>query len=155
MNLFLHCLHFSHLQSTLHLMRCIYWNVFFHCSKQFLNSSVFMSFSASAVFCFTSFMWAKRFPLRTFFFNLEKQKPAALGEIRWVGRVGHRGHGIFWSKTAEHSAPCGQVRSINHPSWNGQMLWKSLQKTFTEAERSLSQQFQLVHWHRWVPRTLT
>ena len=40
--------------------------IFFHHSKQFLNSSVLMSFSASAIFCFTSFTSAKCFPLRTF-----------------------------------------------------------------------------------------
>ena len=44
---------------------------------------------------------------------------------------------------------------VNYPSWNGQMCWKSLQKKFTEAEHSLSQQGQLVHWYGWVPRTLT
>ena len=145
---------FSHLPSALHLMQDTHWDFFFTAQDNF-GTEQFWCLLVLLLFCFTSSKTAKRFPLRTFFFNLAKQKPAALGEIRWVGRVGHRGHGIFWSKTAEHSAPCGQVRSINHPSWNGQMLWKSLQKTFTEAERSLSQQFQLVHWHRWVPRTLT
>ena len=44
---------------------------------------------------------------------------------------------------------------LNHPSWNGQTRWESLQKNFTEAKCSLSQHHQLVHWHRWVPRTLT
>ena len=44
---------------------------------------------------------------------------------------------------------------INYPSWNGQMCWKSLTKKFIEAKHSLSQQRQLEHWCRWVPRTLT
>ena len=35
--------------------------------KQFLNSLILMSFSASAVFCFTFSTLAKHFPLRTFF----------------------------------------------------------------------------------------
>ena len=41
-------LNFSHLQSTLHLMQYTYQD-FFHCSKQFLNSSILMHFSASAI----------------------------------------------------------------------------------------------------------
>ena len=40
---------------------------FFHCSKQFLNSSILMPFRASAIFCFASSTSAKCFPLRTFF----------------------------------------------------------------------------------------
>ena len=41
---------FSHLQSTLHLMQNTYWDVFFHCSKQFLNLLILMPFSAFAIF---------------------------------------------------------------------------------------------------------
>ena len=38
------CLNFSHLQRTLHLMQ--YLSRHFHCSTQFLNSLILMSFSA-------------------------------------------------------------------------------------------------------------
>ena len=41
------------------------------------------------------------------FFHLGKQQK----KTRWIGRVGHGGHAVFWSKTAEHSALCGQVHS--------------------------------------------
>ena len=62
----------------------------------------------------------------------------------------------FWSKTAEHSVWCGQVSRYTRQSpimkWANMLI---LQKKFTEAERSLSQQRQLVHWYRWVPRILT
>ena len=44
----------------IHLLRHI-----FHCSKQILNSSILMPFSASDVFCFTASTSAKRFSLRT------------------------------------------------------------------------------------------
>ena len=44
---------------------------------------------------------------------------------------------------------------VSNPSWNGQTCWKTLQKKFTEAKNSLSQQCQLVHGYRWVSRTLT
>ena len=43
---------------------------------------------------------------------------------------------------------------INHPSWEEQMPWV-FKKKVTGAEHSLSQQRQLDHWSRWVPRTLT
>ena len=44
---------------------------------------------------------------------------------------------------------------VNHPSWHGQMHWKSVQKNFTGTAHSLSQQCQLRHWYTWGPRTLT
>ena len=44
---------------------------------------------------------------------------------------------------------------VKHPTWNGQTCWKSLQKNFTKAECSLSQQHRVVRWYRWVPRTFT
>ena len=46
----------------IHLSRC-----FLHCSKQFLNLSILVPFSASAVFCFTSSTSAKHFLLRNCF----------------------------------------------------------------------------------------
>ena len=46
----------------------------FHCLKQYLNSSILMTFSASAVFCFTSSKVAKCFLLRTFLKQGNKQK---------------------------------------------------------------------------------
>ena len=36
------CLHSSHLQNTLHLIQDTYRDVFFHCSKRFLNSLILM-----------------------------------------------------------------------------------------------------------------
>ena len=36
------CLNFSHLQSTLHLMQYTYQDIFFYCSKQFLNLLILM-----------------------------------------------------------------------------------------------------------------
>ena len=97
------CLNFSHLQNTLHLMQCIYPDVFFHCSKQFSNSSVLMFFNASAIFCFIASTSAKHFPLRTSFIwenkiKQNKQTKVALGRIWWTGRVGHGGHTAFGQK---------------------------------------------------------
>ena len=126
---------------------------FFHCSKQCLNSSISMPFSASAVFCFTSSTSAKCFPLRKFFIR-GKQKKVSQGEIKWTGRMGHGDHAIFGQKLL--NTQCGVGRyTCKSPIMQWAMHWNSLQKKFTEAKRSLSQQHQLVHWYRWVPRTLT
>ena len=125
---------------------------FSHCSKQFLHSSILMPFSASATFCFTSCTLAKCFPLRTFF--ILGNKKVARGEIRWIGRVGPRGHVVFgqncWTLTVVWAGAL-----VNCPSWNGQTHWKNFLKKFTEAECSFLQQGQQMHWSRWVPWTLT
>ena len=55
--------------------------IFFHCSEQFLNKSVLMFFSASAIFCFTSSTQAKCLSLRTFVIR-ENKKQVDWGEIR-------------------------------------------------------------------------
>ena len=55
--------------NAIHLSRC-----FFHCSQQFLNVSILMPFSASAVFYFTSSTLTKHFPLRTFLIWRNKKK---------------------------------------------------------------------------------
>ena len=120
---------------TVHLLRC-----FFHCSKQFLNLSILMSFSASAVFCFASSTSAKHSPLMTFFIQGNKQKKVTWSEIGWIGRVGHRVMLIFGQKLLNIQWRCACKSPI--------MTWAnvlSLQKKFTEAEHSLSQQCQLVH----------
>ena len=61
---------------------------------------------------------------------------------------------LFWSKTAEHSLWCGQV-TPKSPIMTWANTLNESSKKFTKAEHSLSQQRQLVHWYRWVPRTLT
>ena len=80
---------------------------FFYCWKQFLNSSILMPFSASAIFYFTSSTLAKHFRLRTFFIG--ETKMVTQGEIRVNRKDGPLGSCHFWSKTVEHSAWCGQV----------------------------------------------
>ena len=120
--------------------------IFFHCSQQFLNSSILMSFSASAIFCFTSSTSAKHFPLRTFFIPGNKQKnKVTRGGIRWTlmppeGGTQQSGH--FLSKTAEHSAWCAHKSPL--------MKWaNALKESSIKFHWSLSHH-QLVHWYRWV-----
>ena len=141
------CLNFSHLQSTLHLMQYTYRDIFFHSSEQFLNSSILMPFSASAIFCSASFTSAKCFPLRTFFIQGNKNK-VTRGKIRWIGRVGHQESCHFRSKTAQHlNTQCllvcaGALR--NSPIMKWAKALKESSKKFTDAKHGLSQQCQLV-----------
>ena len=131
-------------------MQYTYQDGLFHCSKQFSNSSILMPFSASAVFCFTSPTSAKHFHLRTFFIWGNKQTKVIWGKIRWIGRVGHRGHVVFGQKllnTQPGVSTCVHKSPI--VKW---ALTMSLQKKFVEDERNLSQQCQLIHQYRWVPR---
>ena len=74
----------------------------------------------------------------------------------WVNRKGGTwGSCWFLVKHCWTLSMRGAGELINHPSWNWQTHCKSLQKKFTEAKCSLSQQRLLVHGYRWVPRTLT
>ena len=81
---------------------------FFHCSKQFFNLLILVPFSASAIFCFTSFTSAKHFPLRIFFIWRNKKK-CCYGRDRVNREGGAWGSCRLWSKTAERSVQCGQV----------------------------------------------
>ena len=126
----------------------------FHCSKQFLNSSIFIPFSASAVcFLFHPFHMEKMFPLEDFF-HLGKHKKVSWGEMQWLGQVGHRGHVIFGQNLLNIQHGVGRCTSKSTIMKWANVLKESLKK-FSEAECSLSQQCQLVHWYRWVPTTLT
>ena len=149
-------LNFSHLQRALHLMQYSYRGVFATAQRQFLNSSILMPFSASAIFlfvCFTSSILAKCFPLRTFLFQGNKKK-VVWGEYGWIGRVGHAGHAVFVKKFWKFSEVWAGVL-INHPHEISKCIERVFTKKFTGAKCSLSQKEQLVHWYRWVPRTLT
>ena len=130
--------------------------LFFHCLKQFLNSLILMPFSASAIFvlfCFTSFISAKCFPLRTLFIQ-GNEKKSGPGRDLVNGVVWHRGYAVFGQKMLNPQSDVVRC-AHNHPSWNGQTCWKSLQNKFTEAKHGLSQHRQVVQWCSWVPRTLT
>ena len=81
---------------------------FSHCSKQFLNLSILMPFSASAIVCFTSSTLAKHFPLRTFFIRGNK-KTSHSGRDPGNRAWGAWGSCCFWSKTAEYSVWWRQV----------------------------------------------
>ena len=130
---------FGPLKATLRLMWLLvkmsltslqdtYRDVFFHCSKQFLNLSILMPSSASAVFCFPSYKWTKSFPLRTFFPVGRQKKNSHSGwDCDWRGQ----GTGVIYAVLVKNCRTLSTVWAgvlINHPSWNRQTHWKSLQK---------------------------
>ena len=131
----------------IHLSRC-----FSHCSKQLLNSWIFMPFSASAVPCFTSSTSAKHFPLRTFFTRETKTKSYSGWDQ--VNREGGTRGSCHFGKKLLNTQFC--VGRCTHKS--PIMKWANVLKEsskITEAKCSLSQQCQLGHYYRWVPGTFT
>ena len=111
----------------------------FSTAHKLLNMSILMPFSVSAVFSHL-FHISKMFPFEYFFIQGNKRNCSEWGQVNREG--GARGSWCFWSKPTQHSAQYGQVHH-NSPI----MKWAnalSLQKKFTEAECSLSQQRQLV-----------
>ena len=132
-----------------YLSRC-----FSRCSKQFWNLLILMAFSASVIFCFSSSTSAKCFPLRTFLIQGNKKKKS-LGvilvnmEAGWI--IGLRPLLVKNCWTLNMAGRC----TCKPPIMKRGNALKVFQKEFTEAKCSLSHHHQLVHWHRWVPGTLT
>ena len=94
---------------------------FFHCSNHFLNLSILMPFSASAVFCFTSSTSARHFLLRTFL--IRETKKVSQGPMGWIASTGHGAHAVFGQKLLNIQCSVGRHTLIHHPSWNGQVCW--------------------------------
>ena len=90
------------------------WRLFSHCSKQFLSLWILVPVVLLLFFLFVClfhfFHISKIFPFEDFF-HPGKQKRVAQGEIRWIGRVGHRRHAIFGQelRNTQHGV-VGQVQ---------------------------------------------
>ena len=101
----------------------------------------------NALWCFCSFLFhlfhiSKTFPSEDFSHQGNKKSFSGPDGVNSEHRA--RGSCCLWSETAEYSVQSGQAHSHTSPI----MKWASvlsLQKTFTEAERNLSQRRQLVH----------
>ena len=154
-NLVLTCSSFSPLQSPLHLMQYIYRDVF-STAQKFLNSSILMPFSASAIFLFRLFhigkmrTFSSRETKKSWFFpSGEANKiKVAWGEIGWIGRVGHRGHDLQNTQCVLGSCPC---KSPGMKRANALTILEKNSLKPNTASNSVS-------WYtdnRWVPRTLT
>ena len=99
---------------------------FSHCSKQFLNSSILMPFSASAGFVHL-FHFEKTFPFEGTFHSGKQTKKVSRIKIRWIIEVGH-GVILFLVKNWRTVSLVWVGVLINHPLWNEQICWKSLPK---------------------------
>ena len=142
------CLNFSNLQSTLHWMQYTYWDIFSTAQNSF----------------WTRWFWCLLVLLRFLVLPLPHQQNVSLwgsfslGKQRSFGarsgEYGEWGMGFmpFLVKKCLTLSVVWAGALINHPSGNP---FKQSSKKFTEADCSLSQQHQLVHWYRCVPRTLT
>ena len=135
---------------AIHLSRC-----FFYCSKQFLSSSILMPFLASAIFClFVSPLPHQQNVPFEVFFHLGKQKKSLMEKS---GEWGGWGTGVmlfFGQKLLNTQHSVGRW-AHESPIMKWANTLKESSKKFTVAEQDLSQQCQLVHCYRWVPRTLT
>ena len=102
-----------------------------HLSRLFplLKSVVdLVDFDAFLCFChflFHLFFFGVMFPFEDFFHPGKQKK--SLGEIWWIGRVGHRVM-LFLVKKCWALRAVWAGALVEYPSWNGQTQWKSLQK---------------------------
>ena len=106
---------------AIHLLRH-----FFHCWKQFLNLLILMPFSASAIFCSPLPHWQNVSFWGLFFIQGNKK-----GHSGWDGvnrKGGAQGSCHFLVKNCWTLCAVWAGVLVNHPAWNGQMWWKSLQK---------------------------
>ena len=110
-----------------HLSRCFstapnsFWTCQFGCYL-----------SASAVFCFTSFTLAEDF----FHPGKQTKKSFRVRSGEWEG-WGLEDM-LFLVKNCWTLSMVWAGALVNHPSWNGQMWWKSLQKKLTEDRQPLT-----------------
>ena len=144
------CLNFGPLQSTLHLRQYTYGDMFPTAQKSFwahqfwclLVLLPFFVFHISKMFSFEAF------------FNSEKEKKIVQGKMESIGRVGHRGHHAIFGQKLLNMQWCVGRCTCKSPIIKWVNVLKGSSKKFTGAECSLSQQHQLAHWYRWIPRTL-
>ena len=115
------CLNFSHLQRTPHLMQNTYRDFFSTAQNSFWTHRfggclVLLPFFISPLLLWQNVsLWG--------LFSSRETKKVTRGEVRWVGRVMMFLVKNCWTLSAEWAGAL-----VNHPSWNGQMHWKSLQK---------------------------
>ena len=94
------------------------------------------------------------FPSEGFSLRKQTNKKVILGKVWWIGRWDTRIM-PFWVRNCWTLSAVWASALINRLPWNGQTHYIFKKIKFTEAECSLSQHHQLVHWYRWVLRTLT
>ena len=94
--LILRCLNFSHLQSPLHLVQSTYWDPFSTAQNSFLTLQFWCLLVLLLLFV-SSHPHQQNVAFSKLFLP-GKQKKVAWVEIRWIGRVGHRGDAVCGQK---------------------------------------------------------
>ena len=85
------------------------WRHFFYCSEQLWNSSILVPLGL-LLFFVSPFLHQQNVSLWGLLSSRETNKQKSCWWPDWVNTAGGaRGSCHFWSKTAEHSAQCGQV----------------------------------------------
>ena len=117
------CLNFSHLQSILLLMQYSYWDFFSTAQNSFWTHWFWCLLVLLLFFSPTSSTLAKCFTLRTF--SSRETKKNLIGGRS--GDLGGWGTGVmpFLVKNCWTLSVVWAGAIINHPTWNGQMLWRS------------------------------
>ena len=122
------CLNFSHLKSTLHLMRYTSWDVFSTVQNSFGTHTFWCLLVLLPFFLFHLFHISKTFPFEDFF-TQGNTKKVTLSKISWIGWVGHGGHAVFGQKLLNTQRGVGRC-ACKSPIMKWANCWKSLQKKF-------------------------
>ena len=112
----------------------------FHCSRQLSNSSIWCLIVLLPLVVSLLPHWQNISPWGLFSSRKTNKKKVAQGEIRWIRRLGHGGVMTFLVKNCWILSAVWAGVLINHPSWNEQTCWKSIQKN---------------HWRWMQPLTTT
>ena len=123
----------THLQSTLHLVKYTYWDIFPTASNSFWTHQ-FWCLLVLLTFFVSPIPHKQNVSLWEIFSSGETKK-VTQGKIRWIGRVGAWGSWIFGQKLLDTSVMWVSLL-INYLSWNGQTHWKSLQKNSLKLNAS-------------------
>ena len=93
------CLNFSHLQNTLRLMQCTYWDMFYIAQTSFWTCRVWCLL-VLLPFLFHLFHMGKMFPFEDLFHTGKQTKKVTRGQHLVNRDGGSQGSCPFWSKTA-------------------------------------------------------
>ena len=144
-------LNFKHLQNTLHWMQYTYWDIFCTAQNSFWTRQ-FWRLLELLPFFVSPLPHQQNFSLWGYF-SFGETKKMLFGERS--GEMEERDMGVMTCLDKNLlSTQHGIGRFTRKSPIRKWVNVLSLQK-FTESEHSLSQQCQLVHWYRWIPRTPT
>ena len=147
------CLNFSHLQSILHLMQYTYQDVFSTAQNSFWTCR-FWCLLVLLLFFASPLSHRQNISLWGLFSSREtNKKKISRGETVEQGGWSIGVMLFFGQKLLNTQHSVGRCAGKSPKKWVN--MFESSKKKITETQCSLSQKHQLVHWYRWVPRSLT